>query len=463
MLIYLILSTKHFPAVRITIRSIDIRRLKLFCGLLKMVFESTVDIRDKWFLDYDTNTLPGIENVKNVKMQLKQHIQKTTRHLIKSKIRNNAFDYIFNVTLAMGIPIQPIIFDSERKIMFAKWFCLAFFVVKTLTMTIALTHVYTMLPDFATRIAYYIFNFFSYVSMITLVMKRKLIYSATKNVTNLSKKMCPKKFVGSKTIVIELCTWILSSISIIVVITLFFFYQEWDHFKKVLHVPILGYYSNSTTYTWMVVFGVVSSHTTSIITSILSAILVYSAFLSVSDLLDTFSKMLRRQMVTTYDSGFVVKNITLFREISSSAKDVDRALNACCLFILGTVISSFFSTISVMFSPSPSFQTPVARCYVGLTLLSGLYIFFILTISGDKVVSGCHHLKAAIMETSEKMANYSSDPSVMRQFILLSDNIKDTNLAVTGCEMFTINKSLILTVGGMVITYSFLLIQINKD
>lgn len=164
-----------------------------------MVYESTVDIRDKWFFDYDTNTLSSIGNVK---MQLKQHIQRTTRHLIKSKIRNNAFDFIFKVTLAMGIPIEPILFDSDRKIMMAKWFCLSFFVIKTLTITIALTHVYTMLPDFATRIAYYIFNFFSYVSMITLVLKRKQIYSATQNVTNLSKKMCPKKFVGSKTIMI---------------------------------------------------------------------------------------------------------------------------------------------------------------------------------------------------------------------------------------------------------------------
>ncbi|KAG8189095.1 hypothetical protein JTE90_028639 [Oedothorax gibbosus] len=319
-----------------------------------------------------------------------------------------------------------------------------------------------MLPDFASALAYYIFNFLSYISMVTLLIKRKDIFFATEAVTRLSRKINPKKFVGSKTIIFELLAWILLSFSLMIIFILLYFYQEWNDYVKVLHLPILGYYSNSTTYTGIVVLSVVSCHTTSFATCFLSVIVVYSAFVSVSDLLDSFRRMMRRQMVNKSDSGFVVKNLTLFREISTSAKDVDGALNACCLFILGTVISSFFSTISVMFSPSPSFQTGVARGYVVLTLISGVCIFLVLAMSGNKVASSCQSLKATVMEISEKMASYSSDPSVMRQFNLLSANIKDTNLGVTGCEMFTINKSLILTVGGMVITYSFLLIQINN-
>ncbi|KAG8189098.1 hypothetical protein JTE90_028641 [Oedothorax gibbosus] len=425
-----------------------------------MVFERTVEFKDDLFVENDLKTLHNEEDLRNSKLHLSQDLQVSEIDLMEYK--NNAFHFIYKATLALAIPIQPINFRSSRKVEITKWFCLVFFVFKTVTISLALTHIYKMLPDWSSRIAYYIFNFFSYFSMITLLSKRQQIYSAFQTVLNLSARLSPEKFVGSKFIKFELLTWVLSTFSLMVIFILFFFYQEWNDYFKALHLPILGYYKNSTTYTWIIVFGVVSSHTTSFAMCALSVILVYNAFLAAGGVVDSYCKMIQRQKL--YESGpkAITRNLILFREISSSVKSVDDAVNECSFFILGTVISSFFATIAVMFSASPSFQTLVARMYVGLTLVGGLGIFFIMTISGNLVLANSENLKSAIMDMSEEIAKSTADESTMRLFILLSDNIRNSDMGLTAADMFIIDKGLILTVFGMVTTYSFLLFQINS-
>ncbi|GIY80808.1 uncharacterized protein CEXT_112371 [Caerostris extrusa] len=112
-----------------------------------------------------------------------------------------------------------------------------------------------------------------------------------------------------------------------------------------------------------------------------------------------------------------------------------------------------------MCSESSSFQNPVAKVYVGLSLVGGLVAILALTSGGNSVVSEMQLLKQALLQCSERIAGRSSN--VIRAFILLSDGIRDSNLTVTGWGMFTVNKALMLTIGGMVITYSFLLFQLN--
>ncbi|GFQ67769.1 uncharacterized protein TNCT_715311 [Trichonephila clavata] len=115
--------------------------------------------------------------------------------------------------------------------------------------------------------------------------------------------------------------------------------------------------------------------------------------------------------------------------------------------------------MSVMYSEYSSFHTLVTRFYGIFTLIGGVMALLVLTISGNAVPAGLQQLREALLQCSGRMAGGA--PHVIQSFTLLSDSIRDSNLAITGCGMFTINKALMLTVGGMVITYSFLLFELS--
>ncbi|GBN35213.1 hypothetical protein AVEN_155176-1 [Araneus ventricosus] len=368
------------------------------------------------------------------------------------KHKNNSFHLLYKTTLAMGIPIAPINTRSSYGFSLVKVWCLSIFLYKTVTLFISFSHVHRILPGYASLFAFYFFDTFSYISMVTFIVKRRTIYSAIKSAVDLTARIDPSIFVGSKTIRYEILLLFLSSLTILSIFVIFFFYQEWDSYMKTLQTP---FPVPQYTYTWIVVFSVVSQHAWSFATCFLAVLLCYNSFLAAGGLVKAYAGAIRG--MTSRDS--IILGLGLFRELCRSVQKIDAAFNSCVFFLFGTVIGNFFAAISVLFSESASFQTPVARAYVGLTLLGGVSIIFVLTIGGNTVSEGQQRLRLALLEGSKKIAGLS--PDVARFFTMLSDNIRDSKLAMTGCEMFTVDKGLALTVGGMVITYSFLLFQFS--
>ncbi|KAF8769956.1 hypothetical protein HNY73_017542 [Argiope bruennichi] len=369
---------------------------------------------------------------------------------LKPKI--NSFQLIYKTTLVMGIPIAPLNARSSCAFILAKIWCWSIFLYKTVVLFITFSHVHRMLPGYASLFAFYFFDSFSYISMVAIIHQRRKIYSATKTAVELAARIDPSMFVGSKTIQYEILLLVMSSLTIISLLIIFFFYQEWESYIKILQAPLPVY---QYTYTWIVVFSVVSLLSWSYITCFLLVLLCYNSFLAAGGLVNAYAESIR--FMTCRNA--LIRGLGLFRELCRSVQKVDAAFNSCVFFLFGTVVGNFFGAISVLFSDSVSFQTPVARTYVGFTLLAGVGIIFVLTIGGNTVSEGQRRLKLALLEDSKKMSGLP--PDVVRTFTMLSDNIRDFKLAVTGCEIFTVDKGLALTVGGMIITYSFLLFQFS--
>ncbi|GFS56898.1 uncharacterized protein NPIL_395501 [Nephila pilipes] len=377
-----------------------------------------------------------------------------------SKIRKspkekfNSFNWLYKTTLTIGIAIAPIRMKSSHGNTLVKMWYLGLFVFKTITLIIAFTYVFRMLPGYAVNFSYYFFDSFSYIMMVTFMVKRRQIFSATKTITYLSHRISPGTFVGSKTIKYEIFLLVGSTAIILAIFITFFFYQEWDIYLVVIH-PVFNI--TEKTYTWIVVFSVVSIHTLSFITCFVAVLLCYSSYLAAGGLLRVYAETIRGLK----DRISIIQNLELLQEISNSVKKIDAALRSCVFFLFGTVVGTFFAAITVLFSDNYRLQTPVARIYVVLTLVGGLIIILALTSGGETVSEGRQLLKIALLESNKLIAGRS--PDVVSPFILLADSIRNVNLEVTGCEMFAINKRLVLTIVGMIITYSFLLFQLNGE
>ncbi|GFR33726.1 uncharacterized protein TNCT_90641 [Trichonephila clavata] len=369
-----------------------------------------------------------------------------------SKEKYNSFNLLYKITLTLGIPIAPIRGKSNNMIRITKAWCLGLFIFKTITLAISFAYAFRMFPGFATPFSYYFFDSFSYITMVTFIVKRRQIYSATKTITDLSFRISPGTFVGSKTIKYEIFLLIGSTAVILIIFIIFFFYQEWEIYLEVIH-PV--FHISQSTYTWFVVFSVVSIHALSFVTCFVAVLLCYSSYLAAGGLLRVYAATIRGLQ----ERILVIHNLGLLQEISNSIKKLDAAVRSCAFFLFGTVVGNFFAGISVLFSNSVRFQTPVARIYVGLALMGGLMIIMALTSGGDTVSEGRQLLKAALLESNRRVAGRSL--SAVSPFLLLSQSIQNADLEVTGCEMFTINKRLALTIMGMIVTYGFLLFQLN--
>ncbi|GIY54968.1 uncharacterized protein CDAR_22401 [Caerostris darwini] len=309
-----------------------------------------------------------------------------------------------------------------------------------------------MLPGYATPFAFYFFDSFSYITTVAFFLNRRKVYSATKTVVNLCTRITPRIYVGSKTIIFEILLLVASSLAILSIFIIFFFYQEWNLFLRILHAP---YFVDEVTHTWIVVFSLVSIHTWSFCTCFISVLLCYNSFIAAGDLLKAYGSTI--QDLT--DRKSIIRSLELFGDVSNCVKRIDKALNSCVFFLFGTVVGNFFAAVSVLFSESRSYHTPVASVYVGLTLLGGMAIILVLTTGGNSVTNGMKLLKSMLLEGNRKIAGQSQE--VISSFTLLSDCVRGSSLSVSGCEMFTINKRLALTIGGMIVTYSFLLFQLS--
>ncbi|GFY77321.1 uncharacterized protein TNIN_342971 [Trichonephila inaurata madagascariensis] len=406
--------------------------------------------------DFDTYSLSPIENYRKQQIPFSQFIFRNSKVPTSYKTKNNAFNLLFKITAVLGIPIAPVRRKSNNLFInnALKIWCFCALIMKTFTRILSFSNIYKMLPGSASIFAFYFFNTFSYITTLTFIANSRKIYLAIKSVTDLSKSINPRTFVGSKSILYEVLLLIGSSLFSFCLLVIFFFYQEWNRYLKIINAPFA---IDQLTYAWIVVFAIVFVHTWSYATNFASVLLCYNSFLAAGNLLKTYSKTIL--VLQSNDPHPIISSLRLFQEISLSVRNIDRAFSSNTFFLFGTLVGNFFASMSVMYSEYSSFHTLVTRFYGIFTLIGGITALLVLTISGNAVPAGLQQLREALLQCSGRMA--SGSPHVIRSFTLLSDSIRDSNLAITGCGMFTINKALMLTVGGMVITYSFLLFELS--
>ncbi|GFT15758.1 uncharacterized protein NPIL_348961 [Nephila pilipes] len=412
--------------------------------------------KSRWLQDFDTYSFSPVENYRRHRIHSSRFIYRSSKVSKTFKTKDNAFNLLFKTSLMVGIPISPVWNRSNN--LFAnkvvKVWCYSVLIIKTTTRILSFANIYKMLPGYASPVSFYLFNTFNYITTLTFIVNSRKIYLAIKNVVDLSKSINPRAYIGCKCILYEVLFLIGCDLLALYLVIIFFFYQEWNQFLMILHTPFA---IDQFTYTWVVVFAIVFVHTWSYATNFVAVLLCHNSFLAAGNLLKMYSKTIRDLENSNPDP--ILRSIRLFQEITVSVRNIDSALSCSTFFLFGTIVGNFFASISVMSSGHSSFQTPVSKVYGVLTLIGGIMAILVLSMSGNAVPAGLYQVREALLQCSVRMAGGS--PNVMRSFTLLSDSIRDSNLTISGWGMFTINKALMLTVGGMVITYSFLLFQLS--
>ncbi|GFS35262.1 uncharacterized protein NPIL_570431 [Nephila pilipes] len=96
-----------------------------------------------------------------------------------------------------------------------------------------------------------------------------------------------------------------------------------------------------------------------------------------------------------------------------------------------------------------------------ITFLMSIVIFFSLTCTGGRANLAHCFLKVKVFECIDTILNKTSfDVEILMTFKVLSQSISDVPTNFTAGDMFSINKSLILTTAGAMVTYGVLMFQL---
>ncbi|KAG8189194.1 hypothetical protein JTE90_013728 [Oedothorax gibbosus] len=153
------------------------------------------------------------------------------------------------------------------------------------------------------------------------------------------------------------------------------------------------------------------------------------------------------------------ENFTLFRKIIFGLNEADDALSFIVFFTYVTCISCFLNSLSAFFNLEDSSKTPFSAVEITFSFLYSVAIFFTITCSAAEVSTAGDRLKQRILCVSDCILNKNLPNDTLLSFMVMMDNIKSSNMSLTGWGMFTITRGFVLTTVGVVITYGVLLFQ----
>ncbi|GFR04501.1 uncharacterized protein TNCT_38871 [Trichonephila clavata] len=93
--------------------------------------------------------------------------------------------------------------------------------------------------------------------------------------------------------------------------------------------------------------------------------------------------------------------------------------------------------------------------------VTDLITILVLTYSCSLVQKASEDMKQDITERSDLVSKQSPSLKTMMNSTILLENVKESKIAVTGWDMFTIQKGFILNVAGLVMTYGVLMYQMD--
>ncbi|GFV34071.1 uncharacterized protein TNCV_3979191 [Trichonephila clavipes] len=334
--------------------------------------------------------------------------------------------------------------------------------IKTLLFVISALNVYRVIPTLSSQITFTLFGVSGFINMWIVIRRRNVIISAIRNACDLAMKLNPRFRIGSSRSKMEIVL-LMTAVSIILIIQVaFFFYQEWEKCLEVFAFPLIEQISYLNVYVWIIMFSIVMTYNIAGWTCYLLLLLCYNSYFTLAKVMNFYSKMVKEDLIhgnCIYKQ--VSRHISLFVDITQKVKEIDQALGAIAFFLYVTVICSFFNTISVVLGDSRSYRTFVVHAYVVWQSVTALITILVLTYSGSLVQKANENMKQDITECSDLVSKQSPSLKTMMNFTILLENVKESKIAVTGWDMFTIQKGFILNVAGLVMTYGVLMYQMD--
>lgn len=148
-----------------------------------------------------------------------------------------------------------------------------------------------------------------------------------------------------------------------------------------------------------------------------------------------------------------------FRRIICGINEADSILSFSTFFAYVTCISCFFYILSSFLVSGAIENRPFFAVEHFCVFLFSNFIFLTITISASKVTTAVDNLKSKVNCMSEIVMAKNLPTDVMLNFMIMIDNIRSTNIGMTGWGMFTITRGFVLTTVGVMITYGMILFQ----
>ncbi|GBM58517.1 hypothetical protein AVEN_124726-1 [Araneus ventricosus] len=156
----------------------------------------------------------------------------------------------------------------------------------------------------------------------------------------------------------------------------------------------------------------------------------------------------------------VAENICTFQKLLRMVWKVDKAFSTAVLFLYGSSVSCFFNALSVVFGAKKIF---VALCiFAAAMFATSLGSFFLLTHAGNRVNWKFQELRNSLISCSSLALHSSMNVRELASFNIMVQDIRNSDMHLTGGDMFIIRKDMILTVAGVMISYGVLIFQLDK-
>lgn len=294
---------------------------------------------------------------------------------------------------------------------------------------------------------------------ITMLLKRKQMYKIENNISYWSNKLnikSQKQCKLNKIYVSLIIIWMVT-FSITLMISLMFMKIRDDNYVNVLGFQVVAY--KSTTVLYLIRISCVFSGATGTGIIFLILIICTNTYVFAGNILKAFSVYLKSE----YTKKLLLKSeilscVSTYRNLIHLFKDMDNVLSSSCLLIYAAAVTCFFSTVSILFSDI--IQEDLSMISQMITgLLMAIILFFSLTISATNVTYEYDNLKFLLMEGAEKLLTLTDNEDILSTYRMFFDTVMGIRIYFTGAEMFEINKSLILTTAGALITYGVMIFQ----
>lgn len=160
------------------------------------------------------------------------------------------------------------------------------------------------------------------------------------------------------------------------------------------------------------------------------------------------------------------KNNETFQKLKRLANDADDTMSLCSFCLVGLSVSSIFETQSMsMSTDSFANETMMNAAFKFVLTIVAFFVVCSLSFAGSKVSTAAEEIRESVKRLAIKIAGDVHDLTFeeLVQMLMFMNSCNTTEIHMTGWQMFNVNKSLILTVAGALVTYGVLIDQMVKQ
>ncbi|GIY55993.1 hypothetical protein CDAR_516871 [Caerostris darwini] len=175
---------------------------------------------------------------------------------------------------------------------------------------------------------------------------------------------------------------------------------------------------------------------------------------------------------TSSDEIFISITFYRTRTIASiaSTEAIEDAISMCSFFLYGAIITQMLNSFNMITVQETLYHNRLKYIFVVIVISMAFAVFVTLTVSASSVIVEDESLKHLVVHFTEKpfLFNRAFYPLVchvkmLHYFNLLSKVIRGYKLHLTGGRMFVIERSVLFTITGLVLSYGVLLFQFGNQ